>query len=230
MKKVLSLIVLFFAIAMPAFSAQDNTFFIPVLKKDQIKKAIVARSLNSNWQIKQDSNFTLDIYKVKDDAASMFLYGSNYNSHPEDRVHFNLLEKDNGVLITYTAYVVTNPNSGFERPTRAVGVEWGVGEMLKELFLGNTSYYVYFTVKKKYVLISDTVQTTYKNNDRIGRKKKKVIKIDDKPVSEYDKKDLKNLFLYSQKQNLKLETTEEDGNKIYYLIRTYTPPTYKQFL
>lgn len=215
---------------MPVFSADSNSFFIPNIAKDQVKKAIVGRALATNWEVKNDSEYTLDIYRVKNDAGSMMLYGTGYNMHPEQRVHFNLLEKNNGITISYTANIAVNPNSGYEKLQYTPLLDYAVNEMLKELFIGNYTYNINYKIKKDYVLISDTPQTSYANSNRIGSKYKTVIKINDKAINEYKKSELKALFNKCEKDQIKIEVNENMGIDTYYLIRTYTAPMYKQYL
>ena len=134
---------------MPVFSADSDNFFIPNITKDQAKKAIIARALTTNWQVKSDSEYTLDLYRIKDDAGTMFLYGTGYNMRPEQRVHFNLLEKNNGITLSYTANIAVNPNSGFEKLQTTPLLSFAVNEMLKELFVGNYAYNVNYKIKKE---------------------------------------------------------------------------------
>lgn len=230
MKKILLSIFLFLNFCMPVFSADSNSFFIPNIAKDQVKKAIVGRALATNWEVKNDSEYTLDIYRVKNDAGSMMLYGTGYNMHPEQRVHFNLLEKNNGITISYTANIAVNPNSGYEKLQYTPLLDYAVNEMLKELFIGNYTYNINYKIKKDYVLISDTPQTSYANSNRIGSKYKTVIKINDKAINEYKKSELKALFNKCEKDQIKIEVNENMGIDTYYLIRTYTAPMYKQYL
>lgn len=215
---------------MPAFSADSNKFFIPEITKAQAKKAIIGRALTTNWQVKNDTEYTLDIFRIKNDAASMMLYGTGYNMHPEERVHFNLLEKNSGITLSYTANVAINPNSGFEKLEQTPLLEFAVSEMLKELFVGNYAYNINYKIKKDYILISDTPQTSYADNNRIGSEFKTASKIDDKNINEYKKTELKTLFNKCQKDQIKIEVNDDTGAHTYYLIRTFTAPTYKQYL
>ena len=64
-KNILLTIFLFFIISMPVFASEVNNIFIPDITKDQAKKAIIGRALTTNWQVKNDSEYTLDIYRIK---------------------------------------------------------------------------------------------------------------------------------------------------------------------
>ena len=229
-KKILLTIFAFFIINMPVFSADSNNFFIPNITKDQAKKAIIGRALATNWQVKNDSEYTLDLYRTKDDAGTMMLYGTGFNMRPEQRVHFNLLEKDKGILLTHTTNIAINPNSGLEKLQYTPLLDFAVNEMLKELFVGNYAYNINYKIKKDYILISDTPQTSYADKNRIGSEYKTVIKIDDKDIKEYKKAELKTLFNKCEKDQVKIESNDDTGAHTYYLIRTYTAPTYKQYL
>lgn len=230
MKKFLLSIFLFLIFCIPVFSAESNNIFISNITKEQAKKAIIARALTTNWQVKNDSEYTLDIYRIKNDAGSMMLYGTGYNMHPEERVHFNLLEKNNGIILSYTANIAINPNSGFEKLEYTPLLDSAVSDMLKKLFIGGYTYNVNYKIKKNYILISDNALTTYADNNRIGYEYKKAAKINNKNISEYKKTELRNLFNKCEKDQIKIEINEGEGSKIYYLIRTFTSPTYKQYL
>lgn len=229
-KNILLTIFLFFIISMPVFASEANNIFIPDITKDQAKKAIIGRALTTNWQVKNDSEYTLDIYRIKNDAASMMLYGTGFNMHPEERVHFNLLEKNSGITISYTANIATNPNSGYEKLESTPLLSFAVNEMLKELFIGNYAYNIKYKIKKEHILISDTPQTSYADNNRIGSEYKTAIKINDKKINEYKKPELKALFNKCEKDQIKIEVNDDTGAHTYYLNRTYTAPTYKQYL
>lgn len=231
MKKFLLIIFFFLTFFMPVFSAEsDNNIFIDNISKEQTKKAIIGRALSTNWQVKNDNEYSLDIYRVKNDNSSMLLYGTNFNMHPEQRVHFSFYEKNKGVYLSHTTTIVINPNSGYEKTEYAPLLDFAVNNMLNELFIGETSYYINYKIKKNSVLISDTPQTSYTNKNRIGKKFVSIIKIDDKCINEYTKAELKAIFNNCTKDKIKLESSSENGAQIYYLIRSYTAPTYKQYL
>lgn len=230
MKKFIVSIFLLFLFCMPVFSVDSNSIFIPNIKKDQVKKAIIKRGIKTNWQVKNDNNYTLDIYRIKNDAVGMMLYGSDFNMHPEERIHFTFVEEKNGTNLTYTANVASNPNSGYEKLHYAPILDSSVGYMLKELFLGSYSYNINYKIKKEYVLISDTPLTSYSDKNRIGSKYRKATKIDDKNIEDYKKSELKLLFNSCSKDKIKIEINDNLGANTYYLIRTYTAPTFKQFL
>lgn len=226
MKKFLILIMFLF-LSMPAFSSENKCIFIPKLKNNQVKKAIILHSANTNWQVKNESNYTLDVYRVKNDSNTMMLYGTSYNMHPEQRVHFTLVEKKDGVLLNHTTNIAVNPNSGHEQLKYAPLLDFAVEEMLKDLFIGNYSYHIKYKIKKDFVLISDNLQTSYADKNRIGIEYKKIKKVDDKNINEYKKNELKDLFNKCRKNQIKLEA--EDGTN-YNLIKTYTKPLYEQYL
>lgn len=219
---------LFLILSMPVFSADNSNIFIPNLNKDQVKKAIISHSVNSNWQVKHEENYTLDIYRIMNDSATMMLYGTSYNMHPEQRIHFTMLEKKDGVLLSHATNIAINPNSGHEQLKYAPLLGFAVDEMLKDLFIGNYSYHIKYKIKKGFIYISDSPQTSYVDKNRLGSEYKKIVKINDKNINEYKKTELKELFNKCEKDQIKLEAT--DNANIYYLIRTYTAPLYKQYL
>ena len=79
---------------------------------------------------------------------------------------------------------------------------------------------------KKQIEISDTPQTNYTSMNRIGGKTK-IVKINDKNVKDYTKQEIQNLFSNCFVEKLKLES---EGGKVYYILRTFVEPTYKQYL
>jgi len=231
MKKILISLVVVFCLAIVSIAQTNNSIFIPNITKEKVKQVIVAKTMQNNWAVKNDNNYSLDIYKIKDDATSMFLYGSDFNMRPEDRVHFNILERNNGVQITFNANVVTNPGSGYEKPTNAPLLESSMEKILKDLFLGNYSYNLKYTVKNKYVLVSDTKDTIYKDsNKRIGEKRK-AIKVNNHVVYDTSKDSIDNFFKKCKEEYLILDIENEDKSiDTYYIKRTYVAPTYEDYL
>lgn len=230
-KFLLSLLMLFLTNSF--VFAFDNSIFIPNISKDEVKKAIIIKGQNKNWQVRTDNNYTLEIYRRKSDSASMMLYGTGLNMHPEDRVNFTITEQNKGIMLSFNSYVVVNPNSGYEKQETAPFLEIAVNEMLKDLFIGHNSYEIKYKLKKDYVLVSDTPLTLYEDNKaRIGRNYQKAVKIDDKDISEYSRSEINLLFNQCPKNKIKLNVIDDSTGeiKIFYLLKKVTPPEYKQYL
>jgi hypothetical protein len=228
LKRIFILIFIVIFSTSSVIANEVSNIFVPNISKDQVKNAIVMRAIKTNWQVKSENNYNLSIYRIKDDAASIMLYGSGHNMHPEERVNFTFVSQGNGVFISYNALAVSNPNSGYEKQNPAIFLDSNVKTMLEELFLGKNNYNVNYKIKKDYILISDTPKTIYANNkNRIGKEYKKIIKVNDKNINEYKKVNLKLLFNQCKEKNIKLEL--EDGST-FILLQNYTLPTYKQYL
>jgi hypothetical protein len=85
------------------------------ITKKKVVDAIVNASLEKGAQIKQINEYSV-IIGIRDKSfLSSLLYGSRYDSTPEIRASFNLVEIANGIRVFCNATMVTNPGSAFER-------------------------------------------------------------------------------------------------------------------
>lgn len=93
----------------------DVSFKAP---KKEVMNQVLKMSLGKGYQIKSNTEFSLTVGKLDTSFAAALLGGSRYDSTPEVRIQFTFVENQETVRVTSTAALVTNPGSGFERPTQ----------------------------------------------------------------------------------------------------------------
>ena len=95
-------------------SGRPEVFLAETTKK-QVMDRIVSAGLGRGLQIKTSNEYGVVLAKKAEGVAAAFLYGSRYDSTPELRVHFNMVDMNGGVQVYARGEIVTNPGSGFER-------------------------------------------------------------------------------------------------------------------
>lgn len=113
--------------------------------KKQVLDKIVTATTSKGMQVKALNDYGITVAKRMNDFRSTLIYGSRYDSNPEGRITFTLIEGPNGVHVMARAEMVTNPGSGFERVSDITSGEshdlQGVLEELDRSFGGNSSSY-----------------------------------------------------------------------------------------
>jgi len=105
---------------------------IPDVTKKQVLDLIIAVKLQKGMQIKNVNDYGVVFTKKVDQSfLASFLYGSHYDSTPEGRLHYNVVEQNGYVKVYSRIEIVTNPDSAFESVSDITG---NMGEqMQKEL-------------------------------------------------------------------------------------------------
>lgn len=105
---------------------------IPHVERKQVIDTIVASKLEKGLKVLSVSDYSVVVGKVVT-ASTMasFLYGSRYDSNPEARITYNIVETGDGVRVFSSTEMVTNPGSGFERKSDVTGAL--ASEMQNEL-------------------------------------------------------------------------------------------------
>ena len=224
MKKILLTILLFLAICIPSFSVESIS--VPDININEAKKIITQIMIYDGWTFKNETEYLLGFEKtgstyVSPSASEWNMYKYLNAEHPDRYYtqptgHYEsytinrqfMFKENNGVTITADS-------SEFK-------------EIFKIVFTGYYTYNIEYKIPlfKKQVIITDTPQTNYTGMNRIS-KKTKIIKINDKNVKDYTEKEIKNIFNNCPEEKLKLES---DSGKVYYILRTFIEPTYKQYL
>ena len=83
--------------------------------KKQVTDALVSQMLNQGFNIKSSSDYNIVFTKPLDNLAAQLLLGSRYDSTPEHRASFMLVESGAGVRIVLTNQAITNPGSAFPK-------------------------------------------------------------------------------------------------------------------
>lgn len=96
-------------------SGNPETIFPNTTRKAVIDQ-IVASKLEKGMQVKTVSDYSVVVgKKVDNNFMASFLYGSRYDSTPEVRLTYNVVEVAGGVRVFSRMEIVTNPGSAFER-------------------------------------------------------------------------------------------------------------------
>jgi hypothetical protein len=83
--------------------------------KKQVMDAVVSEMLGDGTQIKDMNEYGATFGKRTENFMAMLLLGSGYDSVPEERTTFNLVDSDDGVRVFASTGMVTNPGSAFEK-------------------------------------------------------------------------------------------------------------------
>jgi len=85
-----------------------------VPKKD-VSDALVNFMLSNDFQILNKDEYRLVFGKIDTSIGASLLLGSRYDSNPQWRYTFNLVDYSNGIRVITNIEAVTNPGSAFER-------------------------------------------------------------------------------------------------------------------
>ena len=114
------LVILLSACAAPAPRLQTTSgnpeIVIPDVSKKQVINQIVSSKLEKGMQIKNVSDYGVTVSKRIDNSLmASLLYGSSYDSNPELRITYNVVEQGAAVKVFSRAEIITNPGSSFEK-------------------------------------------------------------------------------------------------------------------
>jgi hypothetical protein len=91
---------------------------IPNAARKLVIDKIVASKLEKGMQVKSVNDYGVVVgKKIEDSTMAAFLYGSRYDSIPEARITYNLVEAADGLRVFSRSEIVTNPGSAYERVT-----------------------------------------------------------------------------------------------------------------
>jgi S1-C subfamily serine protease len=90
---------------------------IPNVTKKQVTDALVTQMINQGFQIKNSSDYNIVFTKPMESLSAQLLLGSKYDSTPEHRASFMIVESGNGIRVVLTNQGITNPGSAFEKVT-----------------------------------------------------------------------------------------------------------------
>jgi hypothetical protein len=89
---------------------------IPNTSKKQVIDKIISAKLEKGMQVKSVTDYGVVVTKkVEGSAMASFMYGSRYDSTPEARITYNVVESGSSVRVFSRTEMVTNPGSGYER-------------------------------------------------------------------------------------------------------------------
>ena len=85
--------------------------------KKEVADAIINTMLSWDFQLQKRDEYILVFGKRDTRIISGVLLGSQYDTTPEWRITYNLVDYANGVRIMVSIFAITNPGSAFERIT-----------------------------------------------------------------------------------------------------------------
>lgn len=97
-------------------SGKPEVFILNATKK-KVSDAIVNRELSKGWDLKSQSDSLLVFATKNTGFGAQLLFGSRYDTVPENRITFTMVEINEGVRLLIKTEVVTNPGSAFEQTT-----------------------------------------------------------------------------------------------------------------
>jgi hypothetical protein len=85
--------------------------------KKKVSEAIINREISKGWDLKSQSDSLLIFAQKNTSFGAQLLFGSKYDTVPESRITFTLIENNDGIRVLLKAELVTNPGSAFEKVT-----------------------------------------------------------------------------------------------------------------
>jgi hypothetical protein len=85
--------------------------------KKKISDIIINRELSKGWDLKNQTDSLLIFTRKNTNFGARLLLGSRYDTVPENRLTYTLVENENGIRVFFKAEIVTNPGSAFEQVT-----------------------------------------------------------------------------------------------------------------
>ena len=83
--------------------------------KKQVADKVVDAVMSKGMVIRKTDEYSVVAGKPAEDMAARMFFGSRYDSTPEYRVSFNMVERAQAVRVFARTAIVTNPGSAFER-------------------------------------------------------------------------------------------------------------------
>jgi uncharacterized protein YceK len=99
-------------------SGKVETSFVGA-KKSVVRERITNEIINRGYNIIRSDDSMLVADKPVENVLAAALLGSDYDSTPNARITFNLIQNGNTVRVVADCAVITNPGSAFERRTNA---------------------------------------------------------------------------------------------------------------
>lgn len=105
----------------PNTPSQRPEVTIAGASKKEILDVLMAEMLSSGAQVKRVDDYSVVFAKPDSSFGGALLFGSRYDSTPEMRVTYNLVEMGNAIRVFCNAAMVTNPGSAYERVSDVTG-------------------------------------------------------------------------------------------------------------
>ena len=87
------------------------------ITKKQFFDNVAATATINAYEIREVNDYNMVLAKKNTSFGAAVLFGSSYNSTPEERITLTVIEVQHGIRIFATCKIVTNPGSAFEKTT-----------------------------------------------------------------------------------------------------------------
>ncbi|NLH39902.1 MAG: hypothetical protein GX445_07565 [Elusimicrobia bacterium] len=99
--------------------------------KKKISNTIINRELSKGWDLKSQADSLLVFTRKNTELGTQLLFGSRYDSVPESRITFTLVEIEDAIRVLLKGEIVTNPGSTFERIEDVTAINAAEAEALQ---------------------------------------------------------------------------------------------------
>lgn len=190
MKNFILFLLLFTGLNIPTFAHASNSIFIPNIQRKQAIDTIVENKINEHWNVLNVNDYAITLKRNMNSMLATAAFGTGFNPTPEERLQFNVVQKDNGIIISVDGQIVTNPQSGYEH-----GVSYGYARIQEEIneltkiFLGYYTYGIEYG-KLVHVAIITKVKPhsfAYRNGLEEGNA---ILTINNRPIKEYTRAEI----------------------------------------
>ena len=119
MRKILTLLLclgLCGCATVPAFNTPTGKpeVVIANVSKKEVIDALTNMMLASGFTVKNITDYNAVFTKEANSFGAMLLFGSRFNTVPEGRVNYAIVDTTEGIRVVITLEMVTNPGSAFE--------------------------------------------------------------------------------------------------------------------
>ena len=90
---------------------------IPSTSKKAVFDALTNAMIQQGYEVKNITDYSAVYGKKTDSILASMLLGSQYDSTPEARVAYTVVDTSEGVRVVAALQMITNPGSAFERVT-----------------------------------------------------------------------------------------------------------------
>lgn len=97
-------------------SGRPEVTLYGITKKQFFDNVAATASING-YVIREVNDYNMVIAKKNTSFGAAVLFGSSYDSTPEERITLTVIEVPRGIRIFATCTIVTNPGSAFEKTT-----------------------------------------------------------------------------------------------------------------
>jgi len=230
-KKVLILAIIVLLLLVPSFCLAMFSVEIDDVDRKPVADFLVKDLVGKGYQILSAGEYQIAVRKDVDNFWGQVFFGSRFNTVPEVRAYFNLVQSGTKLMITSEVKIVTNPNSGFENYTPVTNKDCQEYlDGVKRYFNGYVGYGIDWDAKMK----DDCLKITFISHDgpadKAGLKVGDLIsKVKGLSVGDLRMSKIKELFHDGEAGTtlvVALKTPSKEANVT--MTKDVIPPAYKK--